>query len=306
MHGRIASPRQANPPISVARNFFRGVPMAVARANRMRRLCGLALVVLASGCVSQPPVDLHTEQALGSPLPYEAREPGLMSAPKLAAVPPQVIQHGPRRKKRVALTFDACSTQGSSRFDEHVIRTLIDMQVPATLFLGGNWMEEHPDETMELARHPQFELANHTYLHPHMTRVDDNRVREEITRTQDILYTLTGHTARLFRAPYGELDGRVAKLVGAQGLISVQFDLASGDPDPHISTKRLVEYVSDQARNGSIIVMHMNGRGWKTAEALPRIIIRLKKKGFKLMTVSDMLALPRDTVEPRTLSHSSP
>ena len=280
--------------------------MAVTSIFRIRKLCGLALAVLVSGCISQPPVDLHTEQTLGSPLPYEAPQPGLIPAPKLAAVPPQVIKHGPRRKKRIALTFDACSTQGSSRFDEHVIRVLIDMKVPATLFLGGNWMEEHPDETMELARYPQFELANHTYLHPHLTRVDDDRVREEITRTQDILYTLTGRTARLFRAPYGELDGRVAKLVGEQGLISVQYDLASGDPDPRISARRLVEYVSDQSRNGSIVVLHMNGRGWKTAEALPRIIIRLKKKGFKLMTVSDMLALPRETVEPRAQSPSSP
>jgi len=269
-------------------------------------LFGVSLAVVVSGCVSQPPVDHLTEQTLGSPLPYEIREPGLTPAPKLAAVPPQVIKHGPRRKKRIALTFDACSTQTGSRFDERVIRTLIDLKVPATLFLGGNWMEDHPDETMELARYPQFELANHTYLHPHMTRVDDERAREEITRTQDILYTLTGRTARLFRAPYGELDGRVTKLVGELGLISVQFDLASGDPDPHISAKRLVEYVSDRARNGSIIVMHMNGRGWKTAEALPRIIIRLKKKGYKLMTVSDMMALPRETFEPRAPSLSSP
>jgi len=159
-------------------------------------------------------------------------------------------------------------------------------------------MEQHPDETMELGQYPQFELANHTDLHPHLTRTNNERIGEEIVRTQDILYTLTGQTARLFRAPYGELDERVARVVSEHGLISVQYDLASGDPDPRISTKRLAEYVSDQARNGSIVVLHMNGRGWKTAEALPRIIIRLKKRGFKFMTVSELLALPRDPLAP--------
>jgi peptidoglycan/xylan/chitin deacetylase (PgdA/CDA1 family) len=190
------------------------------------------------------------------------------------------------------LTFDACSTQGPSQFDERVLRTLIDMQVPATLFLGGKWMEEHPDETMELARYPQFELANHTYLHPHLPRESDERVYEELTRTQDMLYTLTGRRATLFRAPYGELDARVVQIGAQSGMIAIQYDLASGDPDPHVSSKRLIEYVTDKAKNGSIVVLHMNGRGWKTADALPRIVLRLRKKGYKLVTVSELIGRP--------------
>ena len=248
-------------------------------------------MLLLAGCVT-PPREHLDEQALGAPLPYEEPTPNLRAAPKLVPIAPQIVKNGPRRKKRVALTFDACSTQSASRFDERVIRTLIDLQVPATLFLGGNWMEQHPDETIELANYPQFELANHTELHPHLPRESDARVREELVRTQDILYTLTGRTARLFRAPYGEIDQRVARLAAEQGLISVQYDLASGDPDPRISAKRLIEYVSDQARNGSIVVLHMNGRGWRTAEALPRIITRLRKRGFRLVTVSELLGRP--------------
>ena len=247
---------------------------------------------LTGGCTTTPKPVAHDEQAVGAPLPYEPPITGIQTAPALPAVAPQVVRHGPRRKKKIALTFDACSTQGPSKFDEGVIRTLISMQVPATLFLGGNWMEEHPDETIELARHSQLELANHTYLHPHLPRESDERVREELRRTQDMLYTLTGRTTKLFRAPYGELDTRVTRLAAEEGLISVQYDLASGDPDPRISGKRLMEYVTDTARNGSIVVMHMNGRGWRTAEALPRIIHRLRKKGYKLVTVSELLGLP--------------
>ena len=254
------------------------------------------LLGLSGGCALLPtptPVPQHDdEQAVGAPLPYEPPLTGLKPAPALPAMAAQVVRHGPRRKKKIALTFDACSTQGPSKFDEGVIRTLITMQVPATLFLGGNWMEEHPDETIELARYPQFELANHTYLHPHLPRESDERVREELRRTQDVLYTLTGRPATLFRAPYGELDARVARLVGAEGLVSIQYDLASGDPDPRVTTKRLLDYVVDTAKNGSIVVMHMNGRGWRTAEALPRIILRLRKKGYKLVTVSELLGQP--------------
>ena len=253
----------------------------------------LLLTGLASGCALLPtPAPQHDEQAVGAPLPYEPPLAGVQVAPALPAVAPQVVKNGPRRKKRIALTFDACSTQGPSQFDERVIRTLIAMQVPATLFLGGKWMEEHPDETQELANHPHFELANHTYLHPHLPRESDARVREELARTQDMLYTLTGRRATLFRAPYGELNARVISLGAEAGMIAIQYDLASGDPDPRISSKRLIEYVRDQSRNGSIVVMHMNGRGWKTAEALPRIVLGLRKKGYKLVTVSELLGRP--------------
>lgn len=263
--------------------------------NRIATALVLALLGLA-GCAAPPRPMLHDETAIGAPLPYEPPAVELAPAPRLAPVPAQAVRHGPRQKKRIALTFDACATQGPSKFDVQVIRTLIELQVPATLFLGGKWMEEHPDETMELASYPQFELANHTYLHPHLPRESDERVREELLRTQDILYALTGRVARLFRAPYGELDPRVARLAGEQGLLSIQYDLASGDPDPNISAKRLLEYVSDSARKGSIVVMHMNGRGWKTAEALPRMVLRLRKKGYRLVTVSQLLGLPPEPV----------
>jgi peptidoglycan/xylan/chitin deacetylase (PgdA/CDA1 family) len=67
------------------------------------------------------------------------------------------------------------------------------------------------------------------------------------------------------------------------------YDLASGDPDSTISRERLIRYVVTSARNGSIIVMHMNGRGWHTAEALPEIIQALRAKGFIFSKVSDLL-----------------
>jgi len=245
----------------------------------------MAIVVLGGCATSSPPLD---ETMLGAPLPYDPEFPELRPALPLDAIPPRVLNNGPRKRKWIALTFDACSTQSPGKFDDQVIRALIKLKVPATLFLGGQWMEEHPDETMELANYPQFELANHTYHHPHLTRESDVRVREEIQRTQDILFTLTGQTARLFRAPYGEIDPRVARLVGEQGLVSVQFDLASGDPDPKIPWKKLADYVIKRSRNGSIVVMHMNGRGWQTANALPRIILRLRKEGYEFKTVSQL------------------
>ncbi|HKQ29986.1 MAG TPA: polysaccharide deacetylase family protein, partial [Burkholderiales bacterium] len=217
--------------------------------------------------------------------------PPVAITPSLVAVKPTVINHGPRRLKRIALTFDACSLDAESYYDERVARILIDMNVPATLFVGGKWMRDHPEQLRALAALPQFELANHGFMHPHMTTLSDERMRQEIKWTQDTMYAMIGRQPTLFRAPYGEINHRVVKLAAENGLRTVQFDLPSGDADKKASKSKLIEYVSTVAKPGSIVVMHINRRGWNTAEALPDIVRKLRKRGFEFVTVSELLGL---------------
>ena len=222
-------------------------------------------------------------------LPYAPPTMHLLHPPALVSVTPEVVAHGPRAEKHIALTFDACSTRKPSHYDERVTKVLVETNTPATIFLGGKWMEEESEHTRYLASLPQFELANHTFLHPHMTQVSDERIREELRWTQEVMYSLTGRQAHLFRPPYGEYDNRVVRIAAEMGLTTVEYDLASGDPDIHATRQKLVEYVTEKARDGSIIVMHINRRGWHTAEALPQIITELRKRGFKLVTVSELI-----------------
>jgi peptidoglycan/xylan/chitin deacetylase (PgdA/CDA1 family) len=230
-------------------------------------------------------------------LPYTPPSLRVESLPALSPVNPTVISHGPREKKLVALTFDACSTLKPSRYDERITKTLIETNTPATLFLGGKWIEEDSAQTKYLASFPQFELANHTFLHPHLLKVSDERVRQELRWTQEAMFSVTGRQATLFRPPYGEYDDRIVRIAAEMGLTTVQYDLASGDPDPHISKEELIKYVSSMAKNGSIIVMHVNRRGWHTAEALPEIISRLRARGFVFVTVSQLIALSLPSTE---------
>ena len=212
-----------------------------------------------------------------------------------APLEPIVIEHGPRDEKIIALTFDACSTHDPSNYDERISEVLIRTQTPATLFLGGKWMTEEAEQTKQLAENPLFELGNHTYSHPHLCDISDERIRKELQSTQNVINSLTGKQVSLFRPPYGEYDERVVRIAASIGLKTVQFDLASGDPDPAITKDRLVRYVSSMARSGSIIVMHINRRGWRTAESLPEIISRLRQRGFVFKTVSDMLRHPAES-----------
>ena len=202
---------------------------------------------------------------------------------------PVVIFHGSRDRKVVSLTFDACSATGPSRYDERIMDILIETETPATLFLGGRWMEEQSEPTRFLASLPQFELANHAFHHPHLIQFSDDSIRQELRRTQEVMDSLTGRQPTLFRPPYGEYDDRVVRIAAEMGLTTIQYDLASGDPDPNFTKEKLIRYVTTTAMNGSIIVMHMNQGGWHTAEALPEIIAQLRKRGFTFKTVTDMI-----------------
>ena len=200
-----------------------------------------------------------------------------------------IIEHGPRSMKQITLTFDACPTSLPDEYDAQVIAVLLRENVPATLFLSGRWVEKNPEKVKLLASHPQFELANHAFWHPHLLEKDDERILRELKRTQAIINKLTGKAPKYFRAPFGEVDDRLALLVQRQGLTTIQFDIASGDPDPGLSAARIARTVLRDAKNGSIIVFHMNRHGLHTAEALPEIISGLRKKGFTLVTVGELL-----------------
>lgn len=219
-----------------------------------------------------------------APAPFEVRQP-----PALPAIAPNIVHHGSRHAARVALTFDACATRQKSGYDERLVQVLIEKQVAATLFLGGKWMAEHPEAVRYLTSCSLFELANHSFLHPHLAGLAEDRVRQELWWTQVVLYSLTGRQALLFRAPFAEIDARVAGVAAEMGLTSIQYDLASGDPDASATAARLIKNVLRQTRSGSIIVMHMNGRGRHTAEALPVIVDELRRRGFTLVTVGELV-----------------
>jgi len=220
--------------------------------------------------------------------PWPALAQTSVHAPPLPPVAPQVITHGSRQSKTIALTFDACQTRKMSGYDAQIISILREMHTPATLVLGGRWMETHPAATRSLAADPLFELGNHSYLHPHMTTLTPLRMRQELLETQDAMYRLTGKQGTVFRPPYGEYNALLVKQAAQLGLKTLTWEVVTGDPDPHINASSIVRTVLTRAKPGSVVIMHMNGRGWHTAEALPAVIRGLQKRGYRFVTASQL------------------
>jgi peptidoglycan/xylan/chitin deacetylase (PgdA/CDA1 family) len=213
-------------------------------------------------------------------------------APGLPSIKPALITNGDRSRPYIALTFDACQTASRpAGYDETIIKILTETGTPATLFLGGLWVKWHPAQTQALASNPLFELGNHSWSHPNFAQLRPGEMSNEILWTQDIIYKLTGQRPKLFRFPFDDYTAEALAVVGRHGLHAVRWDVVTGDADPRISARAIVEVVTDRAQNGSIVIMHMNARGWHTAEALPAVIRRLHDKGYTFVTVSQLLGL---------------
>jgi peptidoglycan/xylan/chitin deacetylase (PgdA/CDA1 family) len=205
------------------------------------------------------------------------------------------IHRGPASKRQVALTFDACPSSSRGGYDEKIVQTLLETRTPATFFLSGRWAQKHPEETGFLARQPDFAIGTHGFRHEQLSRRNDREIAADLATGKRVLERMTRRRIILFRPPYAEADRRIVRVADSLGLTTVLFDLASGDPDTAITARRLADYVSSCARSGSIVIMHVNGRGWHTAEALPEIIRRLRQRGFTLVTVPALLGIRAST-----------
>jgi len=210
-----------------------------------------------------------------------------------AATAPGLVTNGPRDRARVALTFDLCQVPGRpAGFDAELVRILEEQKLAATFFAGGDWMRTHPAEIRRLAANPHFEIGSHSWSHPDLRQRSKAQIAAEAQHTAVELERLTGRTTRLFRLPFGFGNDDTLQALKELGLEVIQWDVAPGDPDPKVSARDILASVHRRCRNGSIIVMHANGRGRHTAEALPGIIEDLRQRGFELTTVSALMGYP--------------
>jgi peptidoglycan/xylan/chitin deacetylase (PgdA/CDA1 family) len=238
-----------------------------------------------------------------------------MAVVELLGTAPRAAQAAPQRapirrvetvEPAVAVTFDACATRTHGYgFDRAVYEILKQSGVPATIFVSGRWVEFHAPEMAELARDPLITFGDHSYDHPHMSRLPAARVGEEIDRTETALARY-GKKSVAFRPPFGDWSRRVIDVVNERGLPTVTWDVVSGDPSARTTKAGMIRNVVGHARAGSIVIFHINGRGRKTAEALPEILRALRAQGLRFVSLADLLALSSARVAASPLSASLP
>ncbi len=197
-------------------------------------------------------------------------------------------------EREVALTFDACN----SFYDEELIRYLEIEEIPATLFLAGEWIDAHPDEAGRLADSPLFEIGNHGLEHRPCSVSGESAwgikgsdsVREahrEIEANAEKIEEITGQSPRFYRSGTGYYDEVCVELARELGYIVAGFDVA-GDQGAMFSAEQ-IEAALLEAGSGSIILMHMNAPDSAILDGLQRALPRLEEKGYRFVRLSERL-----------------
>lgn len=201
-----------------------------------------------------------------------------------------LYRSGPSRRE-VAIGFDDGPYPDTPAF----VRMLERSHATATFFMIGRQIDPAYRETMLHELRAGDVLGDHTWDHPDMTRVRDPR--GELESTLAAIRAQTGYTPCVFRPPYGDVNSRIVHLASSMGMATVGWDV---DPSDYTQpgTAAIVNRVLAQVRPGAILISHDGGgpRG-QTLAAYPRIIAALHRRGYRVVTIPQLLGF-RPVYEP--------
>ena len=238
-----------------------------------------------------------TSGASPSPSPSAEASPEAANAANKPATWFSVNVEGPY----IAMTFD---DGPSPETTPRLLDILKQRNIKATFFMIGQNAERNPAIVKRILAEGH-EIGNHSWTHPQLSKLSDDRVTEEINKTQNAIKDASGYTPVLIRPPYGAITGRQKEW------IEKQFDLSviiwSVDP---FDWKRPGASVIEQrilagARPGAIVLSHDIHK--QTVDAMPATLDALAAKGFKFVTVSQLIAMnkPKSSPTPSPQSHPS-
>ncbi len=186
------------------------------------------------------------------------------------------------QEKKVALSFDA--TWGSTRTPK-ILQILDQHQIKTTFFLTNIWLKQYPHLAREIGERGH-EIGLHTVNHPNLTELTENKIKEELQDNADLITETTGQKPILFRPPFGAYNNLVIKTADALNFKTIQWSVDSLDWK-NLTAEAMYERVTQKLHPGAIILFHNDGAN--TAEALEPIIAYLKKEGYIIVPVSELL-----------------
>ncbi|WP_128548276.1 polysaccharide deacetylase family protein [Larkinella soli] len=189
-------------------------------------------------------------------------------------------------RKVVALTFD----DGPTEFTDELIEVLRSEGVKATFFLIGGLIGQHPEYGRRLAA-AGHEIGNHTYSHHRMVFKDAAFIRQEVEKTDSLIRRIAPQNHILFRPPYCKKFIGLPRYLHEHRRETITWDVEPESfADVRSSADRIAAYTAAHTRPGSIILLHgMNPGDGETRKSLKALITRLKKRGYRFVTVSELL-----------------
>ena len=237
-----------------------------------------------------------TSGASASPSPTPAASPEASTAAPKPATWFSVNVDGPY----IAMTFD---DGPSPETTPRLLDILKQRNIKATFFMIGQNAERNPAIVKRILAEGH-EIGNHSWTHPQLSKLSDDRVTEEINKTQNAIKDASGYTPVLLRPPYGAITARQKEWIEKQfGLSVIIWSVDPFDwkrPGASVIEQRILS----GARPGAIVLSHDIHK--QTVDAMPATLDALAAKGFKFVTVSQLIAMNKPKSSPTPSPQSRP
>ena len=203
-----------------------------------------------------------------------------------ASVRQNIFFNGNTSLREIALTFD---DGPQPIYTLQVLHILQEYGVKATFFCIGRQIPRYASIVQQVSRAGNV-IADHTWDHFDLTKLSIASMQWELNGTANEIEQVTGVRPVLFRPPYGFINTTVKNISMQLGLTPIMWNVDPNDwrlP----GTDAIVERVLANTGNGSVILMHDGGGNRsQTVQALPQIISGLQQRGFRFVTVPQLLA----------------
>lgn len=198
-------------------------------------------------------------------------------------------------EKVVALTFDDGPWGTSTR---QVLQILKEEDVKATFFVLGKHALMYPDVIADIVK-AGHAVGNHSWSHPYQP-VDPEVAKQEIENTSALIAKQSQAQTRLFRPPGGNLTTGLVDYAKSKNYAIILWSVDTHDTRPNTTAADIVERTLKAVKPGSIILLHDGGGDRATTrKALPTLIRRLRQKGYRFVTVPELLQLAVKTPAPK-------
>jgi peptidoglycan/xylan/chitin deacetylase (PgdA/CDA1 family) len=248
------------------------------------------LLPTATSTVTPTAVPTPTCTATAPPTPTATALPTATATLAPAPPPPPSateISRGDPNRPWIALTFDAGASIAPW---PSILQTLREKDVHCTFFITGIALRQAGGaDLLRQALAEGHEFGNHSDTHPMFTELTDEQIAQELATLDAKVVEATGQSTKpYFRPPYGNRDDRVRRVVQENGYLNIYWTYHVWDWTGDKTAQEVYNYAVDGACNGAIVVMHVGSP--ETAEALPAIIDELRARGYRLVTLSELLA----------------
>ena len=187
-----------------------------------------------------------------------------------------------RGDKVAALSFDAA---WGNEDTQTLIDILHEYGVLTTFFVVGDWVDKYPESVRALSE-AGHEVMSHSSHHDHFSKLSTEQIRADLEACSEKIESVTGVAPHLFRCPYGEYDDHVIRAVREMGMEPIQWSVDSLDWKG-LSASEIAQRVLQSIQPGSIVLFHNAAE--HTPEALPEILDALRRQGYEIVPVSQLL-----------------